>query len=1254
MEVVSKEKEFWLACEHHNLRRLAALVRQGLRINELRDINQNTPLHWLFESKWSSRQTLLVELLKYDIDLLAANKFGFAPLHLALKCAWPEDPRVEENKILLETLWNAYLQHPSLLRQILAQIDNAGRLPLHYAVRTGPEWVQRLIDAYSPLTMLDKNGLTPLHEAVKQYIHMAKYKRQYIDVVKQLLGQGVPVMAQDISNQTPLDYLFEQPPTPDTVKLAVVLLSHGATPSFHWESEKKAAWQNALPSLYRSDRLLLSSAGAMNEAEIFKAIQGGNVPELLPSPSILNTLRDSQGRSLLHVAIQAKKMASLDALLAIGCSPAACDKYGRSTLHWAVKLNQTEAVEKCLRDSPLIINLIDRGNHTALYYACRDEDPKLAIYLLEHGADPNFPDKEGLTPLHLAAQRGQKELISCLLASGARVNAIDKLGWQPLHCALKSTYTDIARLLVLHGADPTAINRDGQTPVDLVPSSSVTTTIRRFLNQLPDLAQVCKEQRAFRRLLKNHRGQLLVPPHYLTEHQQLRQRLHALSLPDVREEIIQSIWQQVATISPRLFAPYLPQLLAILGMNQSSDELAKRRKGQESSQHHLEAVEDYRQALPTSPIWNELRNGLQQLYQHDQQALASPSVVCARLGDRPALLRVVGMLPRQLLPAVTQVLRTPGSASTHGLHVVKALGGIHFKLNPEAPGVEYATDSFNNILMGQGSTPTELLKVIYPDKVAEWYLASKTVLGIGLDYILQHEPYLLEKLDIENFSALMILSLFTGPEDGKPDNYCVKLAVDSDEEVRAITLVGIDNDRSFAPAICKEKRSHFHFIQIKTVLYFLPHMKQSLAKEVLERILKLSPEQCILQWLNQLWQQNQAYNIFSQEGLLQKGEMDALKLPICFKPGTVNAVYQRLRQLQVYLRSHPDATHWELLEHVEPILQRYYFKLFEQYPNEPKKCIERLYFGAATVEKHLDMENNPELQTDLAAYSDEVEVFEERPQTLDEAAAEWIKYAVQCNLTEENRRSLYMALPSHLPFLRHLFLQDSRYLSPEELQHVLQGLPQLNEVTLNGQSMKVRELSAVLASFSYQVKIGNTCQLEVIDWTSLVTELGLRCWLQVSEQTLCLGQPPLRLFEAALTQHCYTPELLEFILYELGVDANACIADTPLAHLAVQHEAWDVLLALAKAGANLHALNKEHITVYQRLAQCDRESLICTLKEVELSGKEEEIASLSKEEKVKHSQIPGSMFYYPPSSSQAGRSSMVSETSSRKKKGLLY
>lgn len=62
------------------------------------------------------------------------------------------------------------------------------------------------------------------------------------------------------------------------------------------------------------------------------------------------------------------------------------------------------------------------------------------VLLMQHGANADFVDAEGLACIHVAAQFGHTAVIAYFVAKGVDINVQDIKGFTPLmHCACKHT-----------------------------------------------------------------------------------------------------------------------------------------------------------------------------------------------------------------------------------------------------------------------------------------------------------------------------------------------------------------------------------------------------------------------------------------------------------------------------------------------------------------------------------------------------------------------------------------------------------------------------------------------------------------------------------------------------------------------------------------------------------------------------------------------------------------------------------------------
>ncbi len=114
---------------------------------------------------------------------------------------------------------------------------------------------------------------------------------------------------------------------------------------------------------------------------------------------------------------------------------------------------------------------LDTGGFTPLLYAARENCRACVEVLLEHGADIDLPDPDGVSPLHVAVMNANWDLAKDLIEAGADVDQWDIYGEAPLFTAVgQRSRTDggrasidppnetdglaIVRMLLERGADP--------------------------------------------------------------------------------------------------------------------------------------------------------------------------------------------------------------------------------------------------------------------------------------------------------------------------------------------------------------------------------------------------------------------------------------------------------------------------------------------------------------------------------------------------------------------------------------------------------------------------------------------------------------------------------------------------------------------------------------------------------------------------------------------------------------------------------
>ncbi|KAG9344861.1 hypothetical protein JZ751_010550, partial [Albula glossodonta] len=184
-------------------------------------------------------------------------------------------------------------------------------------------------------------------------------------------------------------------------------------------------------------------------------------------------------------AIQKGAVETLIKMLWRGKSLANLNKQGWTPLHEAAFYGQEKCLQVILKGvevylcdvrlptaaHPETIDSRTRKQQTPLLLAAAAERTGCIQHLLEMGADPNIPNKDGETPLYKACEKENPENVAILLNRGALVNKPCLQGWTALHEAVCRDNVEICEMLVRAGARLGATNMYGITPLFIAAQS---------------------------------------------------------------------------------------------------------------------------------------------------------------------------------------------------------------------------------------------------------------------------------------------------------------------------------------------------------------------------------------------------------------------------------------------------------------------------------------------------------------------------------------------------------------------------------------------------------------------------------------------------------------------------------------------------------------------------------------------------------------------------------------------------------------
>jgi len=111
--------------------------------------------------------------------------------------------------------------------------------------------------------------------------------------------------------------------------------------------------------------------------------------------------------------------------IAAGASPTLTNRFGGSPLIPASERGHVEVVQELLLHSEIDVDAVNDPGWTALLEAVilSAESPRqrrVVELLIEHGANVNIADMDGVTPLAHAQRRGLKEIAEMLAVAGGR------------------------------------------------------------------------------------------------------------------------------------------------------------------------------------------------------------------------------------------------------------------------------------------------------------------------------------------------------------------------------------------------------------------------------------------------------------------------------------------------------------------------------------------------------------------------------------------------------------------------------------------------------------------------------------------------------------------------------------------------------------------------------------------------------------------------------------------------------------------
>ena len=414
--------------------------------------------------------------------------------------------------------------------------DSDGTTPLHWAVHHDDvDLVIRLLDAGADPEARNDYGATPMSEAAVV---------GNVRVIERLLDAGADVESPNPDGQTALmvvartsnvaaaELLIDRGADVNRVEqwrgqtalmraaaqrqpdMLRVLVAHGA------EVNARSTVNNWARQVTGEPRAVYRPAGGLT-ALLYAAREGClECVRILVDAGADPEMADPEGVTPLIMAITNGHYDAADFLLSVGVDPERWDWWGRTPLWAAVDMNtlphggrpdlpsldettSLEIIERLLDEGaypnpqlkllpPYRAVVADRGfdviltiGATPLLRAAKALDAPAIRLLLEAGARPDIPTRQGALPITAAAGLGSRDgdtrgwfatanvqqrsiqSLGLLIEAGVHVDTAEEgSGQTALHGAAAWGWNDVVRFLVEQGADVNAADARGMTPLD--------------------------------------------------------------------------------------------------------------------------------------------------------------------------------------------------------------------------------------------------------------------------------------------------------------------------------------------------------------------------------------------------------------------------------------------------------------------------------------------------------------------------------------------------------------------------------------------------------------------------------------------------------------------------------------------------------------------------------------------------------------------------------------------------------------------
>jgi len=207
----------------------------------------------------------------------------------------------------------------------------------------------------------------------------------------------------------------------------------------------------------RAGSTAFSDASSSGQIEILRVLLAAIPTRPVAKRKLKAVLSDAVISAAISDATQSVTLDCINELMRAGAELKHQDSVFGTALMAAVTSNKPQTVKHLIENGADVNIRHKKTDHTALYFAARDNRIEIATMLLKAGADPNLGTDHDGTPLHEAVRKKKPEMVKLLLEHGADVNAVDINRDTPLalgkdkYASMRAKPLEIAGILMSYG-----------------------------------------------------------------------------------------------------------------------------------------------------------------------------------------------------------------------------------------------------------------------------------------------------------------------------------------------------------------------------------------------------------------------------------------------------------------------------------------------------------------------------------------------------------------------------------------------------------------------------------------------------------------------------------------------------------------------------------------------------------------------------------------------------------------------------------